>query len=75
MSKKNLPLDLDTFAQGATRYLDYYPNDDKNVRIVVRVYLADETAPIYAIVDCGAPWCVLNPLKFEKVAHRASWAP
>jgi hypothetical protein len=73
MSQKNLPLplNLDTFAQGGTRYLDHYPKDDQNVRIVVTVYLADQAIPIYAIVDCGAPWCVLDPLEFEKVAHRA----
>lgn len=43
----------------------------KNNRIVINVYLADYPEPISAIVDTGAPWCILNPLMFEKVAHYA----
>ncbi len=70
MTNGNLPLGLDTFAQGAMRYFDHYSNE-KTVRIVLNVYLADHPEPISAIADTGAPWCVLNPFMFKKVAHLA----
>lgn len=58
-------------AQGLIGYLDHYPNDEKNVRIVLEIYLADQPKPIHTIVDSGAPWCVLDPQEFQKVAD---WA-
>ena len=33
--------------------------------------LANQREPIPFIVDTGAPWCVLNPLEFEKIADQA----
>ena len=70
MTTESLALGLDIFAQGATRYFDHYP-DDKEVRIVLNIYIANYSKPVSAIVDTGTPWCILTPLIFEKIAHCA----
>ncbi len=68
-----LPYGLDIFAQGATPYLDYYP-DDKYTggasRIVLNVYLADH--PISVVIDTGAPWCVIDPAEINKINNQVS---
>ncbi|MEM7531741.1 MAG: hypothetical protein AAF639_06180 [Chloroflexota bacterium] len=66
----HLPLGLDIFVQGAVEYLDHY-EDDKTARIVINIYLADDLKPTSFIVDTGAPWCILDPILFEEVAHYA----
>lgn len=48
------------FATGSTYYVDHYPGDQRNTRIVVTVTL-DQSYTIPMIVDTGAPWCVLDP--------------
>lgn len=58
------------FDWGALRYKDFYPND-KNVRIVINFYLAELADPIDAIVDTGAPWSILDPMKFAEIADYA----
>ncbi|MEM7535425.1 MAG: hypothetical protein AAF639_24830 [Chloroflexota bacterium] len=67
---ETLPLGLDTFARGAIEYLDHY-KDDTTARIVINVYLADYHTATPFIVDTGAPWCILDPMVFAKVAHYA----
>ena len=65
-----LPLDLGTFAQGATDYIDYYEEETTD-RIVINIYLADYPESIPMIVDTGAPWCILSPSIFQDVANYA----
>jgi hypothetical protein len=48
------------FATGVTAYDDHYPGDEANARIVVVISLEGQLTT-QAIVDTGAPWCVLNP--------------
>ncbi|MEM7537109.1 MAG: hypothetical protein AAF639_33355 [Chloroflexota bacterium] len=66
----DFPLGLDIFAQGATEYFDQY-KDEITARIVVHIYLADQSKPIPTIVDTGAPWCILDPLLFKQVEWSA----
>src|SRR5436309_7792153 len=44
---------------GATRYLDRYPGH-ADARIALLVSLAGRLT-IEAVVDTGAPWCILDP--------------
>jgi hypothetical protein len=48
------------FATGVTSYDDHYPGDEANTRIVVVISLEGQMTT-QAIVDTGAPWCVLDP--------------
>ncbi len=48
------------FISGVARYEDHYPGQEDSARMVVPLVVADQlTVP--AIVDTGAPWCVLDP--------------
>ncbi len=48
------------FASGVTRYEDHYPGYEQSARLVIEVNVENRyTVP--AIVDTGAPWCVLDP--------------
>lgn len=48
------------FASGVARYDDRYPGQEQFARIVV--VIGTDTFPnIQAIVDTGAPWCILDP--------------
>jgi hypothetical protein len=74
MNYTDLPYDLlDTFAQGAVKYDDHshHGSNDSLVRIVLPIYLADESEPLSAILDTGAPWCVLNPMEIQRIANKA----
>lgn len=43
-----------------TRYEDHYPGYEQSARLVIEVNVENRyTVP--AIVDTGAPWCVLDP--------------
>ncbi len=61
----------DAFACGAVRYLDRY-GDETEPRLVVPVrYDGGELS--FAIVDTGAPWCIISPevannLKIDRTA-------
>jgi hypothetical protein len=57
---------LDIFACGAIKYLDHYA-DNSDVRIVIPIYFGNQSLPIPAVVDTGAPWCVLDPILIEKL--------
>lgn len=48
------------FVNGVLRYDDYYPNEEGEPRIVLPVKVADQIYA-HAIMDTGAPWCVLDP--------------
>jgi hypothetical protein len=48
------------FAFGSVTYIDRYPGDERNARVVVTVTIAgSHTTPM--IVDTGTPWCILDP--------------
>jgi hypothetical protein len=48
------------FAVGSTPYVDHYPGDQRNTRIVVTV-ASPRGHAVPMIVDTGAPWCILDP--------------
>lgn len=54
------------FATGVAYYEDLYPNDDDNNRIVLSVTVEGQLS-IKAIVDTGAPWCIVDPTIVEAV--------
>ncbi len=48
------------FVSGVTRYEDHYPGQEDSARMVIPLVVAGQlTVP--AIVDTGAPWCILDP--------------
>jgi len=59
MASPGLRLGSGEFAQGAIRYIDTYPGDFYS-RIVVPARFGDAVLT-WAIVDTGAPWCILSP--------------
>mgnify|MGYP001127612634 CR=1 FL=1 len=58
------------FATDVTTYDDFYPGDEDNARIVTTVSIAGSVTT-QAIVDTGAPWCILHPELAESVGIRA----
>jgi hypothetical protein len=48
------------FASGMTRYVDHYPGQYDTARIVVLISVGG-LPPTEAVVDTGAPWCLLDP--------------
>ena len=48
------------FISGVTHYEDQYPGQEDASRIVIPLVVAGQLT-IPAIVDTGAPWCVLDP--------------
>jgi hypothetical protein len=59
MARFNQPLFDTGFASGLVYYEDQYPGQDPTARIVLTVTVAGlHTLP--AIVDTGAPWCLLD---------------
>lgn len=59
MASFTQPLFESGFIVGATHYLDLYPGHS-DARIVLLVSLAGRLT-IEAVVDTGAPWCILDP--------------
>lgn len=56
-------LGADNFASGVCRYVDRF-SGDPNTRLVIEVVFgSQQSSTVYtsAIVDTGAPWCILNP--------------
>ena len=51
------------FTQGRLTYSDHFGNDDSNARIVISIIFGERTS-ISAIVDTGAPWCIISPEEF-----------
>jgi hypothetical protein len=63
------------FAVGSTYYLDHYPGDEINRRIVLNVTF-DRAETIPMILDTGSAWCILDPQlveawhsTFEEIYH------
>jgi hypothetical protein len=70
MAGIELPLGLGIFACGAIKYFDHYAND-LDARIVMPIRLGNLPLPVPAIVDTGAPWCVLDPRLIESLGPNA----
>ncbi|MCK6627860.1 MAG: hypothetical protein L6R45_22120 [Anaerolineae bacterium] len=64
------------FASGATSYEDYYPGQEHTTRIVLPIVITSRLI-IPAIVDTGAPWCILDPEVAEvlETAIQATYTP
>jgi len=48
------------FSVGSTYYIDHYPGDQINRRIILNVTF-DQAETIPMIVDTGSAWCILDP--------------
>jgi hypothetical protein len=48
------------FASGMAHYADHYPGQYDTARIVVLISIGG-LPPMEAVVDTGAPWCILDP--------------
>jgi hypothetical protein len=59
MSPASLPLGSDEFVQGMVPYADF-DGTQQHTRIIIPVTFGNMTFTT-AIVDTGAPWCVLRP--------------
>lgn len=64
-----LPAIIGEFAQGMMHYRDHYPGYERLARIVLPITVAGRMA-IRAIVNTGAPWCIIDPA----IARRAEIA-
>lgn len=64
------------FAVGATGYRDHYPGQERFTRVVLPV-VVEERLTVPAIVDTGAPWCILDPAIARQLglAVRAEYTP
>lgn len=60
------PLIASNFATGATRYDDFHPGEEHLARVVLTV-IVDGHLTVQAIVDTGAPWCILAPEITERL--------
>lgn len=58
------------FAAGMVYYEDHYPGQERTARIVVPV-MVEEYLPVQAVLDTGAPWCILSPEIAEQVGITA----
>jgi hypothetical protein len=58
------------FSTGVTTYEDSYPGDEGNARIVLSVSIEGRLST-QAVVDTGAPWCVLDPELARQVSVSA----
>jgi len=63
------------FASGVTCYEDRYSNQEQSTRIVLTVTV-ERYLTVRAIVDTGAPWCILAPEIVERlgITPRTSYA-
>lgn len=65
-----------SFASGVISYQDYYPGREHTARIVLPIVVAGRLT-IPAIVDTGAPWCILDPevVDFVGTGIQATYTP
>jgi hypothetical protein len=49
-----------SFASGMAHYAGHYPGQYGTARIVVLISIGG-LPPMEAVVDTGAPWCILDP--------------
>jgi predicted aspartyl protease len=54
------------FATGVSTYEDWYPGEQAHPRVVLTVAV-EERFLIQAVVDTGAPWCILDPEVAQQV--------
>lgn len=64
------------FAAGVTGYRDHYPGQERFSRVVLPV-VVEERLTVPAIVDTGAPWCILDPAIARQLGPtvRAEYTP
>ena len=53
------------FAIGVMHYRDFYSAESPHARIVIPVEV--EGLLLHAILDTGAPWCVVNPTRTDEL--------
>lgn len=70
MARFTEPLFSSQFATGVTYYRDDYPGEEGRSLIVLAV-IVEKNLTIEAVVDTGAPWCVLDPQIAEQVGVSA----
>ncbi len=58
------------FAQGVTRYRDHYPGEAELARMVLPVTVEGRLI-VHAVVDTGAPWCILAPEIIRQIGMTA----
>lgn len=64
------------FIVGGMGYLDTYPGETKSPKIVLSVQL-ENSAPLPAIMDTGAPWCIFDPelISFLDIDKESGYRP
>jgi len=64
------------FAVGCMTYLDHYPGEENSPKIVLSIQIKN-SAPIMAIMDTGAPWCIFDPdlLSLSEVDKEDGYRP
>ena len=64
------------FASGVTYYQDYYSSQENIARVVLTVTV-EERLTVEAVLDTGAPWCILDPAIVEQLdlAGNADYEP
>jgi hypothetical protein len=64
------------YATGLTYYEDYHPTQENLARIVLNVTVGGSLT-IEAVMDTGAPWCILDPAIVRRLglAEIASYKP
>ena len=64
------------FATGMTYYQDLYPGQEQSARVVLPVIVEGSLA-VHAVVDTGAPWCVIDPAIVRQIGAgiRADYEP
>jgi hypothetical protein len=60
MDQFSQPLFETGFVSGVTTYMDEYPGEEAQARIVVSV-IPENWFSTPMILDTGAPWCILDP--------------
>jgi hypothetical protein len=58
------------FATGIARFRDSIIPRQANARIYLQVTPADLPAPVYAMVDTAAPWCIFEPTIGAEIIER-----
>ncbi len=70
MARFHDPLAAAGFSTGVATYEDSYPGDEGAARIVLSVSVEGRIST-QAVVDTGAPWCILDPELARRVGVSA----
>lgn len=64
------------FATGVIHYEDLYPGQEQSARVVLPV-IVEGRLIVHAVVDTGAPWCIIDPETARQVGAviRADYEP